>query len=81
MHCLLGAALAVLVLLSAPAEARRSRAQAHWGGPDLPFACATVRANRAWIEALSAEARAALARQFNINRKQRRQAVACLREK
>jgi hypothetical protein len=79
------AALALAGVLTAgpaaPASAGRLRAQAQWGGPDFPFSCETVRSYRAEIESMSRATKVALARQFRITRKQRRQAEACLRDR
>lgn len=72
--------LAALILCAlAQAGEARTRARQHWGGPDFAISCDTVRAWRAEIGAMSAQAKATLARQFKISRKQRRQAWACLR--
>lgn len=76
---LLGLALAIFVtILQWPAKAA-SRAHRHWGGSDFQFSCQTVREWRGAVNRMSAARRAELARQFNITRKQRRQAYACLK--
>ena len=54
------------------------RSQQHWGGSDFAISCDTVREWRGAVNRMSAARRAELARQFNITRKQRRQAYACL---
>jgi hypothetical protein len=77
---LFAVACAVAVfLLQRPAKA--ARAQKHWGGSDFAFSCQTVREWRGAVNRMSAARRAELARQFNITRKQRRQAYACLKGK
>ena len=75
------AALALASALSpvAPPSLAATRATQHWGGPDFPISCDTVRAWRAEIEAMSPATRAALAAKFHITHKQRRQARACLK--
>lgn len=76
------AILAALVFaLAAEPAAARTRAQTHWGGPDLSISCETVRSYRPQIDGMSRATRAALARQFGITRKQRRQALDCLRDR
>lgn len=71
---------AMTLLLPMPAQSA-PRAQQHWGGSDFAFSCATVREWRGAVNRMSAARRAELARQFNITRKQRRQAYACLKGK
>jgi hypothetical protein len=72
---------AALLLCLAATSAEAARSQRHWGGPDFAISCDTVRAWRKQINAMSAQTKAEMARQFNITRKQRRQAYACLRGK
>lgn len=74
-------AIFALCLAASAPEAGRARNAAHWGGADLPVSCDTVRSYRPQIEGMTRAARTALARQFGITRKQRRQAEACLRER
>jgi hypothetical protein len=85
MRLLSLAAFIVFALLMAWAfhgKARaESRSQQHWGGSDFAFSCATVREWRGAVGRMSAARKADLARQFNITRKQRRQAYACLKGK
>jgi hypothetical protein len=78
---LFAAACAIAVFLfSHPAEAR-SQSQQHWGGSDFAISCTTVREWRGAVGRMSASRKSDLARQFNITRKQRRQAYACLKGK
>lgn len=77
-------AVAIAVALCLPASttvalAGPERAKAQWGGSDLGVSCETVRAYRAEIAAMPPETRSQLARSFGITRKQRRQAMACLK--
>lgn len=69
----------LLCLLITPALAGRNLANRHWGGPNFPFSCETVRDYRAQINRMSPADRSYWARKFNITRKQRRQAMACLK--
>lgn len=78
MRPILPAALILWTIFIVPADAR-TRAQTHWGGSDLFVSCDTVRGWRGAVESMSAAQRAALARKFNVTRKQIRQARACLR--
>jgi hypothetical protein len=76
----IGVAILVLMASSMAALAGPARANAEWGGPDLGISCDTVRAYRAEIEAMSPKVKAQLSESFGITRKQRRQAMACLRK-
>lgn len=73
------ATLALAGALCAASDAEAGRATRHWGGADFPFSCETVRSWRAQINGMSAATKDELARQFKITRKQRRQAMACLK--
>jgi hypothetical protein len=68
-----------LMLVALDAHAGRLRTQAQWGGLDLPFSCATVRAHRAEIEGMSPAMRSFWIKTLHVTRKQQRQARACLR--
>jgi hypothetical protein len=73
--------VAILILLaSTMVAAATGRATKHWGGSDLPVSCETVRSYRAEIAAMSPETKTKLAQSFGVTRKQRRQAMACLRK-
>jgi hypothetical protein len=72
--------VAMIVLWPAPAQSA-PRSHQHWGGSDFSISCATVREWRGAVSRMSPARRAELARKFNITRKQRRQAYACLKGK
>lgn len=75
-----GVAILILLASTMMALAGPVRTNAEWGGPDLGISCDTVRAYRAEIEAMSPKVKAQLSESFGITRKQRRQAMACLRK-
>ena len=72
---------AALLLCLVASNVDAARAQQHWGGSDFAISCDVVRTWRKQINAMSAQTKAEMARRFNITRKQRRQAYACLRGK
>jgi hypothetical protein len=68
-----------LLAASIPAHAGKLRAQQQWGGRDLPFSCATVRAHAEQIRTMSPETRRYWIAKLGISRKMMRQARSCLK--